>query len=184
MEVKRFDITGPIMFTPKKITNDRGCFIATFKQKFFNDTVGEDIAFVQENYSFSHLKDTVRGLHCQHPPYAQGKLVKCTRGRIVDVVVDIRTGSYTFGQYLKVELTSRTEAQLWVPEGFLHGFRTLEAETEVQYKCTNYYAPKYECNVAWNDPDLKIDWGTNTTDVVLSEKDIDAKPMKNFESPF
>jgi dTDP-4-dehydrorhamnose 3,5-epimerase len=184
MKVERFSILGPALFTPKKFSDSRGFFMETFRHDLFCETVGEDIVFVQDNHSLSVPKGTLRGLHFQSPPHAQGKLVRCTKGQIIDVAVDIRTGSPTFGEYVKAELTSENAAQLWVPPGFLHGFLTLCADAEVQYKCTDYYAPSCDGNIAWNDPEISIDWGVDPQDILLSPKDEKAPFLKDFKSPF
>ena len=184
MKAEHFDVLGPVLFTPKKFGDARGFFMETFRHDFFCSMVKEEIVFVQDNHSLSGQTGTLRGLHFQSPPHAQGKLVRCTKGRIVDVAVDIRTSSPTFGQHVKAELTSENASQLWVPPGFLHGFLTLGPNTEVQYKCTDYYAPSCDGNVAWDDPDLAIDWGIDSKAVMLSDKDKQAPSMKNFNSPF
>lgn len=184
MNFNFFPISGLCLITPQKFGDDRGFFMETFKSKAFNEALGKKITFVQDNHSLSAPAGTIRGLHFQSPPHAQGKLVRCIRGRILDVAVDVRKNSPTYGQHVSVELTSQNAKQLWVPEGFLHGFATLEANTEVVYKVTDYYAPKCDGNVLWNDPDLKIDWGIEKASVILSEKDTKAPLFKGFNSPF
>jgi dTDP-4-dehydrorhamnose 3,5-epimerase len=184
MKVQRFDILGPLLFTPKKYIDDRGYFMETFRYDTFCNAIGKKVSFVQDNQSFSTSIGTLRGLHYQSPPFAQGKLVRCTSGSIIDVAVDIRKNSKTFGKTVKVELSPDNAAQLWVPEGFLHGFLTLKECTEVQYKCTNYYSPDHDGNIAWDDPELSINWGIDSNSVILSEKDKIAPEMKNFINPF
>lgn len=184
MKTETFDIVGPLLFTPRRFGDDRGYFMETFRQSAFEEAVGEPIGFVQDNQSLSRDKGTVRGLHFQTPPHAQGKLVRCTQGAIVDVAVDARHGSSTYGQHVRAELTADNGSQLWVPAGFLHGFSTLTNDTIVQYKCTDYYAADCDGNVAWNDPDLNIDWGIKAENAVLSAKDSAAPLMSNFTTPF
>lgn len=156
----------------------------TFKSSLFLEKTGCDATFVQDNQSLSVSAFTVRGLHFQHPPFAQGKLVRCTQGEIIDIAVDVRKGSSTFGQHVSVHLTSENKEQLWLPEGFLHGFVTLVENTIVQYKCTNYYSAECDGNVRWNDETLDIDWGIDAKNAVLSDKDKLAPSFENFESPF
>lgn len=185
MEIKTFDLQGPVLFTPRRFGDDRGYFMETFRASAFRDAVGKDAPdFVQDNQSFSKTAGTVRGLHFQSPPHAQGKLVRCTQGVIIDVAVDARVGSPTFGQNVRAELTAENGAQLWVPAGFLHGFSTLVDNTVVQYKCTDYYASVCDGNVAWDDPDLDIDWGIDASKAVLSAKDAVAPRWSDFTSPF
>jgi len=156
----------------------------TFKQKAFGKAIRKTVTFVQDNHSLSGPIGTVRGLHFQLPPHAQGKLVRCVRGSIIDVAVDARKNSPTYGQHIRVELSAENAQQLWVPEGFLHGFATLEANTEVVYKVTDYYAPESDGNIRWNDTDLGINWGITENTAVLSEKDLKAPYFKDFHSPF
>ena len=185
MNLETYDIKGPVLFTPRRFEDDRGYFMETFRATVFADAVtGEAPQFVQDNQSFSKTAGTVRGLHFQSPPHAQGKLVRCTQGAIIDVAVDARKGSPTFGQYVRAELTQENMCQLWVPSGFLHGFSTLKDNTIVQYKCTDYYNSDCDGNVAWDDPELAIDWGISPTTAVLSAKDAAAPRMADFTSPF
>ena len=140
METAYFDIKGPVLFTPKLHLDARGYFMETFTAQSFKAATGETLSFVQDNQSYSEAKHTIRGLHFQSPPHAQGKLVRCLAGSILDVAVDIRSGSETYGQHVKVVLSEDNKSQLWVPPGFLHGFATLEPDAVVAYKCTDYYA--------------------------------------------
>ena len=156
----------------------------SFQRQKFDEAIGTPISFVQDNHSLSKLSGTIRGLHYQSPPFAQGKLVRCISGRITDVAVDVRKGSATYGEHIKVVLSAENKQQLWVPEGFLHGFATLEKNTEVLYKVTNYYSAQADGNVLWNDPDLAIDWGIEPGSVILSDKDQTAPLFKAFNSPF
>jgi dTDP-4-dehydrorhamnose 3,5-epimerase len=145
---------------------------------------GLDILFVQDNQSFSAEFGTIRGLHFQRPPHAQGKLVRCLRGRILDVAVDIRRGSPSYGHWVAEELSAENGVQLWVPRGFLHGFATLEPNTAVAYKVDGFYSAECEGSVRFDDPDLAIDWGIDPNCAVLSEKDAMAPAFHAFDSPF
>lgn len=156
----------------------------TYRQNVFSEAIGRELKFVQDNHSHSVEPGTLRGLHFQMPPYEQGKLVRCTSGRINDVAVDVRKGSTHFGQYVRVELSERNGAQLWIPPGFLHGFVTLDPNTAVSYKSTNYYDSDSDGAIRWNDPDLKVDWGSNSKEFTLSDKDKTARLFRNFKSPF
>jgi len=155
----------------------------TFQRSKFQDATGVTVDFVQENQSLSYKKDTIRGLHFQGPPHAQGKLVRCIEGSILDVAVDIRKGSPQYGKSVAIELSSDNDHQLWIPSGFLHGFRTLEDDTIVKYQCTDLYAPQCEGAVLWNDPMLAIAWGINVP-ASISERDLAADNFQNFNSPF
>jgi dTDP-4-dehydrorhamnose 3,5-epimerase len=182
MNIETFSIIGPVLFTPKFHKDARGFFSETFKQSAFEEAVGTQYSFVQDNLSVSVAKDTIRGLHFQAPPHAQGKLVSCQRGTITDIIVDIRKSSSTYGEHLAVGLSADTRAQLWVPPGFLHGYVTREANCEVLYKVTDYYAPETEGSIIWNDMDLAIDWRVVTP--ILSERDLEGQSFSHFESPF
>lgn len=181
MDIKSFPISGILTLTPKKFEDDRGFLVETFRQDSFDGVLGENITFVQENHSFSAEIYTVRGLHAQSSPRTQGKLVQCTRGRIVDVVVDVRIGSSTYGQSIKIDMSAQNTTQLWIPAGFLHGFVTLEHNTEVRYKCTDYYAQENAINVFWNDADLNIDWGFDPSKAILSKNDRNAESFGEFD---
>jgi len=170
MQITPFSIVGPVLIRPKIIGDARGWFIETFKDKWFRENVA-DAGFIQDNHSFSANMGTVRGLHGQRAPTAQGKLVRCVRGAVFDVAVDIRDGSVTFGQWVGATLTPENAEQMWVPEGFLHGFCTLVPDTEVVYKVTAPYSPENEVGVAFDDPDIGIDWPVTRHDAVLSDRD-------------
>lgn len=172
-----------ILMTPRRFSDSRGFFMEAFRQDKFERQTGLDVSFVQDNQSLSSKANTIRGLHFQAPPHGQGKLVRCLQGGIIDVAVDIRVGSPNFGKSVSVELTSDNDRQLWIPSGFLHGFRTLFDDTIVGYKCTSIYAPNHEGTVIWNDPVLDIDWGT-TGDCILSDRDNQGTPFTSFVSPF
>jgi dTDP-4-dehydrorhamnose 3,5-epimerase len=167
---EKLAIPGLVLIKPKKFGDARGYFMETFRQSLFEEEVG-DFTFVQDNQSLSADVGTVRGLHFQLAPRAQGKLVRCIAGSILDVAVDIRTGSPTYGQFVSAELTSENGHQLWVPPGFAHGFCTLAPSTEVSYKVTDYYSPEHDRGLLWNDPVLAIDWPVDVNKAVLSVKD-------------
>ena len=181
MQVESFNIKGPLLLTPARYEDDRGWFTETFNAATFADAVGRDVTFVQDNESHSLQSGTLRGLHFQHPPFAQGKLVRCTRGAIIDVAVDIREDSPTLGQHVKVKLDDKTGQQFWIPEGFAHGFVTRQNNTRVAYKCTFAYAPQAEGTIVWNDPLLHIDW--EVSDPILSDKDRRAPGYADFVTP-
>lgn len=168
---------------PKRFADSRGFFSETWNQRTFSSLVG-DVTFVQDNHSLSVDTGTIRGLHYQSPPHAQDKLVRVARGRILDVAVDIRVGSPTFGQWVAEELSAENGRQLFIPKGFLHGFVTLEPNTEILYKCSDYYAPECDGAVRFDDPDIGIDWGIAADKAVLSVKDAEAPLLQDFVSPF
>ncbi|MBI1203464.1 MAG: dTDP-4-dehydrorhamnose 3,5-epimerase [Rhodopseudomonas sp.] len=170
MKFEALAIPDVVLVLPGRIVDDRGYFSEVFRADLFRKNVA-DVAFVQHNQSLSRHVGTIRGLHFQMPPAAQGKLIGCLRGAILDVAVDIRPASPTFGRHVAVELNSRSGAQLWIPEGFAHGFCTLEADTEVGYLVTSYYSPQHDRGLRWNDPALAIDWPVSEADAVLSPKD-------------
>lgn len=170
MKVERLAIPDVILVTPPRFGDNRGFFSETYNVDRMHDA-GIELPFVQDNQSLSRQKGVVRGLHCQLAPHAQGKLVRVTRGAIWDVAVDARTGSPTYGKWVGAELSAENWSQLWVPPGFLHGFVTLEEDTEVQYKCTGLYDKASERAVIWNCPELKIDWPVAEAEAVLSDKD-------------
>ncbi|WP_411033087.1 dTDP-4-dehydrorhamnose 3,5-epimerase [Shinella sp. BYT-45] len=159
-----------ILITPKKFGDARGYFMETFRQALFAEHVGP-FEFVQDNQSLSAEAGTVRGLHFQLEPKAQGKLVRCIAGALLDVAVDIRKGSPTFGKHVAVELTAENGRQLWVPPGFAHGFCTLAPHTEISYKVTDYYSAEHDRGLRWDDPALGIDWPVAAGKAILSEKD-------------
>lgn len=170
MLFEKFEISGVILVTPKRHGDSRGWFSEVFREDLFRREAG-DIHFVQHNQSYSAPKGTVRGLHFQIEPRAQGKLVRCPRGRVLDVAVDLRTASPTYGQHLAVELSAQNGSQLWVPAGFAHGFCTLEDDCELSYMVTNYYSQEHDRGLRWNDPALGINWPVSERDAVLSPKD-------------
>jgi dTDP-4-dehydrorhamnose 3,5-epimerase len=157
MNIRELDIPDVKLVVPKRFGDARGHFSETWSDRLFRAEVA-DVTFVQDNHSMSAKKGTLRGLHFQRPPLAQGKLVRVVRGSVFDVAVDIRKGSPAYRRHVAVRLDAAVGAQLWVPPGFLHGFCTLEDETEVIYKATSYYSPVHDAGVLWCDPDLAIDW--------------------------
>jgi dTDP-4-dehydrorhamnose 3,5-epimerase len=163
-------IPDVVLFTPRRHHDPRGFFAETFRQDLFQSAAGSTV-FVQENHSLSRAVGTIRGLHFQVPPRAQGKLIQVIRGAIVDVAVDIRVGSLTFGQHVRVVLSAENGQQLWVPIGFAHGLCTTEPDTEVAYKVTDYYSPTHDRGLAFDDPALAIDWGVDPRRTILSAKD-------------
>ena len=168
METETTHIPGLLIITPDVFTDERGFFMESFQEWRYQEILGGDIHFVQDNLSFSK-KGVLRGLHYQAPPFAQGKLVSVLRGRVRDVAVDIRHGSPTFGQYVSVELSADNHQQLWIPPGFAHGFVALEDDTLFAYKCTNVYSREHDRGVLWSDPVIGIDW--SVVDPIVSEKD-------------
>src|SRR4051812_7478734 len=170
MQILRLGIDGPLIVVPNKVTDSRGFFAETFRADVLAKH-GVEAAFVQDNQIRSAKKGVIRGLHYQTPPRAQGKLIRCTRGAIFDVAVDIRVGSRSYGRHVALELSAANWHQLWIPTGFAHGYMTLENDCEVIYKVTDYYAPDCERGIAWNDPVLAIDWPLESTELVLSDKD-------------
>lgn len=175
-------IADLLLIAPRRFEDERGFFSESWNRRTLRDHGVELPEFVQDNHSFSREKGTVRGLHFQSPPHAQGKLVRCGRGRLFDVAVDVRNGSPTYGQWFGAELSFENGQQLWIPAGFLHGFSTLEPDTEIIYKCTDFYAPECDGSVQWDS--LDIDWRIGDADAVLSAKDADAQPFAEFHSPF
>ena len=171
MIVERLAIPDVILLTPPRFADSRGFFSETFNAGRFAD-LGVTGPFVQDNHSLSVAAGTIRGLHCQIAPSVQGKLVRCVRGAIWDVAVDLRRGSASYGQHVAAELTAENGAQLWIPEGFLHGFYTLAPDTEVIYKVTSSYDKASERGVIWNDPDLALPWPVDADAAVLSDKDM------------
>lgn len=169
MKIERCDIEGLFIIEPRIFEDARGYFFEAFSERDFAEQVCE-CHFVQENEAKSSY-GVVRGLHFQLPPHAQSKLVRVIKGRIIDVAVDIRKSSPTFGKHIAVELSDENHRQIFIPQGFAHGYSVLSEEAIVEYKCDNYYAPESEGAVAWNDDSLDIDWGIPADKVILSEKD-------------
>ena len=180
MEHNLFHIDGLIEFLPRVFRDDRGYFLETFSLKWF-EQFGKQPDFVQDNQSVSK-KGVLRGLHFQKPPHAQAKLVRVTSGRALDVAVDLRKDSSTFGQHATCLLDAEKQNLFYIPEGFAHGFVALEENTTFLYKCTDFYAPATEGGILWSDPELNIDWGVS--DPLVSPKDEVLPLLKNFNSPF
>lgn len=181
MEITRYHIEDIFSYTPRIFKDDRGSFFESFNHKLFCDAAGRNVEFVQDNQSTS-IEGVVRGLHFQNPPYAQGKLVRVLKGKVLDVAVDLRKNSATYGQHIAVELSADNNRVLWIPEGFAHGFSVLENETIFFYKCTAFYQKSAEQTIAWNDQRLNINWKIEHP--VLSEKDQLGLAFENFISPF
>lgn len=179
MEFKRLAISGPTLITPKIIGDDRGFFMEAFKALWFRETIA-DVTFVQDNQSLSREVGTIRGLHYQKAPVGQGKLVRCLKGAIFDVAVDIRPSSSTFGHWVGETLTAKGGEQLWVPEGFAHGFCTLEPDTEVFYKVTNPYSREHDAGIACDDPEIGVVWPVDLARAVLSDKDRIQPPLASL----
>jgi dTDP-4-dehydrorhamnose 3,5-epimerase len=182
LNVTETRLPGVLLLEPARFSDERGFFSESWNARTLASH-GITTEFVQDNHSMSAQVGTVRGLHFQSPPHAQAKLVRCGRGALFDVAVDIRKGSPTFGQWVGYELSFDNGLQLLIPEGFLHGFATREADTEIIYKCSDHYAPDCDGAVRFDDPEIGIDWGL-TGDAVLSGKDAAAPLMADFDSPF
>ena len=182
MEIIKTNIEGVVIIEPRIFKDDRGYFFESFSQREFEEKVCKT-TFVQDNESKSSY-GVLRGLHFQKPPFAQSKLVRVIKGAVLDVAVDIRKGSPTFGQYVSVELTGENHRQFFIPRGFAHGFSVLSEEVIFQYKCDNFYSPQSEGAIAWSDPDLNIDWRIPAEKVVLSEKDSKHPRLKDWQNVF
>lgn len=180
MKIIETGISGLFVIEPDVFGDSRGYFMESFSQKKFNELTGLDIDFVQDNESRSTY-GVLRGLHFQRHPYAQAKLVRVVSGKVLDVAVDLREGSETYGKHFAVELSGENHRQMFIPKGFAHGFSVLSQEAVFQYKCDEYYNPQAEGAIAWNDPALGIDWQLPVEDVRLSEKDSRHPTLKEFE---
>lgn len=183
MQIETTSLPGVLVLIPRVFSDARGRFCETWSRGRLAEA-GIDLEFVQDNESLSRAVGTVRGLHYQAPPMAQDKLVRVVAGRLLDVAVDVRRGSPSYGQWVAVEVSAGNGRQLLVPAGFLHGFVTQEPETVVGYKCSAPYAPECDGAVAFADPDLGIDWGIDPADAVVSDKDARAPRFKDWQSPF
>ncbi|HBA8864984.1 TPA: dTDP-4-dehydrorhamnose 3,5-epimerase, partial [Escherichia coli] len=170
MNVIETEIPDVLIFEPKVFGDERGFFFESFNQKVFEEAVGRKVNFVQDNHSRS-VKGVLRGLHFQIKPYSQAKLVRCVKGEVYDVAVDIRPESSTYCKWVGVFLSAQNKKQLWIPEGFAHGFVVVSDEAEFLYKTTNYYMPSAEGCIRWDDPALNIDWPMKTNELILSDKD-------------
>ena len=175
-------IEGLVIIESTVFGDNRGYFLESYNKKKFEEAIGK-VSFVQDNESKSS-KEVLRGLHFQKPPYAQAKLVRCIEGKVLDVAVDIREGSETFGQHITVELSGENKKQVFIPRGFAHGFLVLSNSAIVSYKVDNSYAPAFDAGIRWDDPTLNIQWGVNEHDVLVSEKDAKLPFFSEFETPF
>ena len=182
INIIKTDIEGVVIIEPRIFGDSRGYFYESYSQRDFEEKVGR-VNFVQDNQSFSHY-GVLRGLHFQNPPYTQSKLVRVIQGKVVDVAVDIRKGSPTYGKYVAVELTGENHRQFFIPKGFAHGFVVLSETALFQYKCDEFYHPEAEGAIMWDDPDLGIEWPVKAEDIELSEKDKHHPLFRDFESPF
>lgn len=182
MNVIKTDIEGVVVIEPKVFDDARGYFFESYSKRRFDEAI-RPIEFVQDNESMS-TRGVIRGLHFQRPPFSQSKLVRCVRGAVLDVVVDIRRGSPTYGRHVAVELTGENRRQLFVPRGFAHGFAVLSDEAVFQYKCDNYYHPESEGGISIADRSLGIDWRIDPAEAILSEKDLRNPMLRDFDSPF
>ena len=183
MEIVKTELPGVVMLTPRRFGDARGFFSEVYNRDAYAG-LGIDVEFVQDNHSLSREVGVVRGLHFQSPPHAQAKLVRVGAGRVLDVAVDIRRGSPTYGRWVGVELSAEAGNQLYIPVGFLHGFAVLEPNSELLYKCSDFYAPDCDGAVRFDDPDIGIDWGIDPKAAILSDKDAKAPLLKDFVSPF
>lgn len=182
MQIEKTALPGVLILTPQRFGDHRGFFSESWNRQRMADH-GLDFDFVQDNHSLSQRKNTVRGLHFQTPPHAQAKLVRCGRGALFDVAVDIRRGSPTFGRWVGIELSFDNGRQLLIPAGFAHGFATRTEDTEIIYKCSDYYAPDCDRALRFDDPAIGIDWGLSG-DAILSDKDAAAPLLADLDSPF
>ena len=187
IEVRKTDIDGVLIIEPKVFGDSRGYFFESFSQRDFDEKVapilGHKINFVQDNESKSRY-GVLRGLHFQLPPYTQSKLVRVVKGRVLDIAVDIRKGSPTYGKWVSCELTEDNHRQFFVPKGMAHGFCVLSEEAVFQYKCDDFYHPEAEGGIAWDDPDIAVHWPIPVEDISLSERDRRHPRFKEFISPF
>lgn len=182
MNVIKTNIEGPLIIEPKIFNDARGYFFESYSKRLFDEKVAK-IEFVQDNESCSSY-GVIRGLHFQRPPFCQAKLVRCVKGAVLDVAVDIRKGSPTYGKHVAVELTEENHRQFFIPHGFAHGFSVLSPIAVFQYKCDNYYHPEADGGISLFDPSLEIDWHIDFERAILSEKDKHHPLLKDFDSPF
>ena len=182
MKFVNTSIEGLVIIEPTVFGDNRGYFLESYNKKKFEEAIGK-VSFVQDNESKSS-KGVLRGLHFQKPPYAQAKLVRCIEGKVLDVAVDIREGSETFGQHVTIELSGENKKQVFIPRGFAHGFLVLSNTAIVSYKVDNSYAPTFDSGIRWDDSMLNIQWGVNEREVLVSEKDANLPFFSEFETPF
>ena len=183
MKITALSIPDIKLIEPKVFKDKRGVFMESYSKRSFEQG-GIECDFVQDNYSLSINAGVIRGLHFQHPPFAQAKLIWVTKGRIWDVALDLRKASPTYGQHVSIELSHKTPQMLFIPVGFAHGFATMEPNSEVQYKTDNYYAPDHDAGILWSDPDIAIDWPVKSGDVILSDKDAALPAFADFQNNF
>jgi len=181
MNITKTPISDLLIIEPTVYRDNRGYFLESFNEDAFSRNIGDNIKFVQDNESRS-AAGVLRGLHFQNPPFAQGKLVRVIQGSALDIAVDIRKESKTYGMHFSIELNSKNMLMLWVPPGFAHGFLSLKDNTIFSYKCTNYYNPEAEANLLWNDPDININW--TIAEPIVSDKDRNAPRFSTFVSHF
>jgi dTDP-4-dehydrorhamnose 3,5-epimerase len=184
MDVKELELAGVLLLRPKRWQDPRGYFVETYNRNTLKEKTGLEVAFVQDNESYSVHRGTVRALHFQLPPVPQAKLVRVIRGSVYDVAVDVRRGSPTYGRWVAVTLDAKGGEQLFVPRGFAHGFCTLEPDTEVAYKVDNPYSAAHDSGIIWNDPTIGIAWPVDAASAVLSDKDRKLGTFAAFDSPF
>jgi len=177
MIIEKLSIPEVLLIKPKLYFDDRGAFFESFNDKKFKELSGLDINFVQDNVSFSK-KGVLRGLHFQQAPFEQAKLVQVLKGKVLDVAVDIRENSPSYGKYVSYELSDENNFQLFIPRGFAHGFLTLSEEVVFSYKCDNYYAPNCDSGIIYNDSNININWGDNIENLIVSDKDLLLNPLK------
>jgi len=182
MKFTKTSIEGIVIIDPNVYGDNRGYFLESYNEKEFKEVIGK-VSFVQDNESKSS-KGVLRGLHFQKPPFAQAKLVRCIEGKVLDVVVDIRKNSKTYGQYFTTELSGENKKQVFIPRGFAHGFLVLSESAIFAYKVDNTYAPEYGAGIRWNDPIVNIQWGLSESKVLISEKDAELPFFTEFDSPF
>ena len=183
MEVIKTELDGVLILKPKIFNDARGYFFESYNKRQYEQAIGREVDFVQDNESAS-TRGVMRGLHFQRPPFTQAKLVRCVRGRVLDVAVDIRKGSPTFGRHVAVELSESNHLQFFIPRGFAHGFAVLSDEAVFQYKCDNYYEPSADGGISILDDSLGIDWQIPAQEALLSEKDSRHPLLQDFETPF
>ena len=183
MEVLKSKIDGLLVFKPNIFEDKRGFFSEVYQKNAFEE-IGIKDHFIQENHSFSRNKYTFRGLHFQKPPFEQSKLVRCIQGEVLDIALDLRKNSITYGKFEKVLLTGENKKQFFIPKGFAHAFLVLSETAVFSYKVDNIYAPDYDCGVIWNDPSLSIDWGMDKVHLIISDKDKKLDFLSDIKSPF
>lgn len=179
MLFKETEISGVFIIEPQLFKDNRGYFFESFNQRKFNEGIGKEINFVQDNQSSSNY-GVLRGLHYQRSPFEQSKLVRVLKGEVLDIAVDIRKDSPTFGKHINIVLSEENKLQLFIPRGFAHGFIVLSSSADFIYKCDNFYAPEYDSGIIYNDPDLKINWRIPQEKIIVSEKDKNLGKIKNL----